>query len=109
VRSVRPAADGIPICDALRAFARFVGDEGALLSFGNEGGWLEESWLRAGIPCPVDPLRFGDAEPAIRTAVAGEAGAWLPSIAGPAAPHDALHEARAVARTLRWLHARGRL
>jgi hypothetical protein len=109
VRFVRPADGGIPLESAVQAFARFVGDDGALLSWGNEGGWLEESCLRAGLPCPVDPHRFGDAAPAIRKGVGAGELAPLTEISRPTAPHDALRDARAVARTLRWLHARGRL
>ena len=104
------AADGgVPLGDALRAFARFVGDDGALLSWGDEGGWLEESCLRAGLPCLVDPLRFADAAPVLRKGVGAGEHAPLPTVVSPSLPHDALHEARALARTLRWLHARGRL
>jgi hypothetical protein len=109
VRSVGPAGGGVPLAEALRAFAHFVGDDGALLSWGDEGGWLEESCLRAGLPCPVDPLRFADAAPAVRKGVGAGEQPPLRAVTGPSRPHDTLHEARALARTLRWLHARGRL
>jgi hypothetical protein len=109
VRAVRPAEGGVALDLALRAFARFVGDDGVLLSWGDEGGWIEEACLRAGLPCPVDPLRFADAAPAIRKGVRKGEHAPRVEVRGPGAPHDTLHEARAVARALRWLHARGRL
>ena len=109
VRAVGSADGGVPLGDALRAFAHFVGDDGALLSWGDEGGWLEESCLRAGLPCLVDPLRFADVAPVLRKGVGAGEHAPLPTVVNPSLPHDALHEARALARTLRWLHARGRL
>jgi len=80
-----------------------------LLSWGDEGGWLEESCLRTGLPCLVDPLRFADAAPVLRKGVGAGEHPPLPTVVNPSLPHDALHEARALARTLRWLHARGRL
>lgn len=109
IRAVSPMEGGVPLTDAIRAFAHFVGEHGALLSWGDEGGWLDESCLRAGLPCPVDPVRFADAAPAIRKGVSVGDALPHPGVAGPAAPHDALHQARVVARALRWLHARGRL
>jgi hypothetical protein len=109
VRFVRPVDGGIPLPDAVQAFARFVGEDGDLLSWGDEGGWLEESCLRAGVSCPVDPRRFADAAPAIRKGIGHGEHPPLAEISGPTAPHAALHGARVIARTLRWLHARGRL
>jgi len=109
VRAVGPGDGDVPLETALRAFTRFVGDDGALLSWSDEGRWLQEACLRAGLPCPVDPLRFADAAPAILKGVGRGEHAPLVEVRAPRAPHDALHEARAVARTLRWLHARGRL
>jgi hypothetical protein len=117
VRFVAPDPGGsepgaVSLATALQAFGRFVGDEGALLSYGDEAPWLARSCARAGLPCPVDARRFGDAAPLLEKALAAateRALAPFSGVAGPAAPHDALHDARCVARMLRWLHARGGL
>jgi hypothetical protein len=117
VRFVAPGAGesepgAVSLTTALQAFARFVGDEGALLSYGDEAPWLAQSCARAGLACPVDARRFGDAATILEKALActTEHGtAPFSGVTGPAAPHDALHEARCIARILRWLHARGGL
>lgn len=113
-RRVRLDAEGAPDPDAvslelaLRSFLRFVGDEGAILAFEEAREPLARSFRAAGLGDALDPRRIDDAECPLAKALGVADRAALPARAGDGRD-DALHAARAVGRSLRWLHARGRL
>lgn len=108
---------GLAFADALDAYRAFLGaDTDAVFSFGSDPEVLERNCQLNHIPFPFAPDLFHDAMPPLARTLARAPGSFissdLPALVDfppPAAPHQALGDARCIAQALRVLRRDGRL
>ncbi|EME69313.1 inhibitor of the KinA pathway to sporulation [Paramagnetospirillum caucaseum] len=109
-------AGGVPLAQALDAFTRFVGDDGAIWSNGGDETILQANCHLEGLTLALEENRFQDGHPLLIASTglpsAQLVSADLPALMGTAAPadgrrHDALDDARALAGALARIGAFG--
>ena len=108
---------GLAFADALDGWRAFLGaDTEAVFSFGSDPQVLKRNCRLNHIPFPFAPALFHDAMVPLARALARAPGSFissdLPALVGfppPAAPHQALGDARCIAQALHVLRRDGRL
>ncbi len=109
ITQARVDAEGVGFAEALARFRAFCAGAAMVLANGSDGEVMAENCRLNGLPAPDLPFADASRWLAARLGDTAHVASWsLPGRLGldpPAAAHDALHDARAVAAALR--HFRG--